>query len=173
MPPSPIVRLEGAKESDIKQRQRHVTLIHAYAREHNYKPNVLAVNLSRKPQQYRRLLSPTTGTPLFLRIERNEKQRRCRYNIIVAQSSLANRTSRRKLYIFRCPCLGGVIKPRHAKDTLRPHQELLNNEYSIVFYDRICTGLKPSEQDESCRLLCSRNMRPDRSVNPFMVHSPT
>lgn len=54
---------------DISKETRD--LVHAYAREHNYKPNVLAVN-SRKPQQYHRRHCSPTGTPLlFLRIERN------------------------------------------------------------------------------------------------------
>ena len=49
---------------DISKETRD--LVHAYAREHSYKPNVLAVNLrASKPQQYHRRHCSPTGTPLL------------------------------------------------------------------------------------------------------------
>lgn len=49
---------------DISQETRD--LIHAYAREHNYKPNVLAVNPSCQPLEYDWCDCAAIGAPLLL-----------------------------------------------------------------------------------------------------------
>lgn len=51
-------------QPDISQETRN--LIHAYAREHNYKPNVLAVNLRASRSNTIGVIVPATGTSLFL-----------------------------------------------------------------------------------------------------------
>ena len=65
------------------------------------------------------------------------------YNIIVAQSSESYEQEVKIVHSFLAARVCGVIASL-AKDTSQydHYQELLNNDIPIVFYDRICTGLK-------------------------------
>lgn len=48
---------------DISQETRDA--IHKYAREHNYKPNVLALNLAHQPFEHHRSHHPPVSSPLL------------------------------------------------------------------------------------------------------------
>ena len=120
---------------DISQETRD--LIHAYAREHNYKPNVLAVNL-------RASRSNTIGVIVSCVLSGIEKAAaEAGYNILVAQSNESYEQEVKIVHSFLAARVCGVIASL-AKDTSQydHYQDLLNNNIPIVFYDRICTGLK-------------------------------
>ena len=97
---------------DISKETRD--LVHAYAREHNYKPNVLAVNLRASRSNTIGVIVPQLVHHFFSCVLSGIEKAAADagYNIIVAQSSESY------------------------------EQEVLNNDIPIVFYDRICTGLK-------------------------------
>lgn len=127
---------------DISEETRNT--INKYARDHNYKPNELALNL-------RTSRSNTIGViiPQFIHhffscvldgIE--EIASKAGYNIIVAQSKEEYEREVKIVHTFLASRVCGVITSL-AKDTSRyeHYQELLDNNIPIVFYDRICTGI--------------------------------
>ena len=65
------------------------------------------------------------------------------YNILVAQSNESYEQEVKIVHSFLAARVCGVIASL-AKDTSQydHYQDLLNNNIPIVFYDRICTGLK-------------------------------
>lgn len=128
---------------DISQETR--TLVQQYAREHNYKPNELAVNLRVSRSNTIGIIVPQLVHHFFSCVLSGIEQAAAEagYNIIVAQSSESYEQELKIIQSFLTARVCGVIASL-AKDTTRydHYQELLNNGIPIVFYDRICTGLK-------------------------------
>lgn len=128
---------------DISKETRD--MVHAYAREHHYKPNVLAVNLRSSRSNTIGVIVPQLVHHFFScvlsGIEKAAAQ--ANYNIIVAQSNESYEQEVKIIHSFLEARVCGVIASL-AKETARydHYQELLNNDIPIVFYDRICTGLK-------------------------------
>lgn len=128
---------------DISQETRD--LIHAYAREHNYKPNVLAVNLRSSRSNTIGVIVPQLVHHFFSCVLSGIEKAATEagYNIIVAQSSESYEQEVKIVHSFLAARVCGVVASL-AKGTSRydHYQELLNNDIPIVFYDRICTELK-------------------------------
>ena len=128
---------------DISKETRD--LVHAYAREHNYKPNVLAVNLRASRSNTIGVIVPQLVHHFFSCVLSGIEKAAADagYNIIVAQSSESYEQEVKIVHSFLAARVCGVIASL-AKDTSQydHYQELLNNDIPIVFYDRICTGLK-------------------------------
>lgn len=128
---------------DISKETRD--LVHAYAREHHYKPNVLAVNLRASRSNTIGIIVPQLVHHFFSCVLSGiEKAATAAgYNILVAQSNESYEQEVRIVHAFLAARVCGVIASL-AKETPRydHYQELLNNDIPIVFYDRICTGLK-------------------------------
>lgn len=128
---------------DISQETRD--LVHAYAHEHNYKPNVLAVNLRASRSNTIGVIIPQLVHHFFScvlsGIEKSASE--AGYNIIVAQSNESYEQEVKIARSFLAARVCGVIASL-AKDTAHydHFQELLGNGIPIVFYDRICTELK-------------------------------
>lgn len=127
---------------DISQETRE--LINNYAREHNYKPNVLALNLRTSKSNTIGVIIPQFVHHFFScvlsGIEEVASQKG--YNIIVAQSNEEYEREVKIVHSFLEARVCGVITSL-AKDTscYDHYQELLDNNIPIVFYDRICTGI--------------------------------
>lgn len=127
---------------DISQETRDA--IHKYAREHNYKPNVLALNLRTSRSNTIGVIIPQLVHHFFScvlsGIERTAAE--AGYNILVAQSNEEYEREVKIVHSFLAARVCGVITSL-AKDTSRydHYQELLDNNIPIVFYDRICTGI--------------------------------
>lgn len=127
---------------DISQETRDI--INKYAREHNYKPNVLALNLRTSKSNTIGVIIPQFVHHFFScvlsGIEEIASQKG--YNIIVAQSSEEYEREVKIVHSFLDSRVCGVITSL-AKDTscYDHYQELLDNNIPIVFYDRICTGI--------------------------------
>ena len=128
---------------DISQETRN--LIHAYAREHNYKPNVLAVNLRASRSNTIGVIVPQLVHHFFSCVLSGIEKAAAEagYNILVAQSNESYEQEVKIVHSFLAARVCGVIASL-AKDTSQydHYQDLLNNNIPIVFYDRICTGLK-------------------------------
>ena len=128
---------------DISRETRD--LIHAYAREHNYKPNVLAVNLRSSRSNTIGVIVPQLVHHFFSCVLSGIETAAAEagYNIIVAQSNESYGQEVKIVHSFLAARVCGVIASL-AKNTEQydHYQELLNNNIPIVFYDRICTGLK-------------------------------
>ena len=128
---------------DISRETRD--LIHAYAREHNYKPNVLAVNLRSSRSNTIGVIVPQLVHHFFSCVLSGIEMAAAEagYNIIVAQSNESYGQEVKIVHSFLAARVCGVIASL-AKNTEQydHYQELLNNDIPIVFYDRICTELK-------------------------------
>ena len=124
---------------DISQETRN--LIHAYAREHNYKPNVLAVNLRASRINTIGVIVPQLVHHFFSCVLSGIETAAAKagYNIIVAQSNESYEQEVKIVHSFLAARVCGVISSL-AKDTSQydHYQELLNNNIPIVFYDRRC-----------------------------------
>ena len=141
---------------DISQETRN--LIHAYAREHNYKPNVLAVNLRASRSNTIGVIVPQLVHHFFSCVLSGIEKAAAEagYNILVAQSNESYEQEVKIVHSFLAARVCGVIASL-AKDTSQydHYQDLLNNNIPIVFYDRICTGLKTERVVvDDCRFFC-------------------
>lgn len=128
---------------DISQETRD--LVHEYARAHNYKPNVLAVNLRASRSNTIGIIIPQLVHHFFSCVLSGveEAASQAGYNILVAQSNESYEQEVKIVQSFLAARVCGVIASL-AKETSRyeHYQELLNNDIPVIFYDRICTGLK-------------------------------
>ena len=128
---------------DISRETRD--LVHAYAREHNYKPNVLAVNLRSSRSNTIGVIVPQLVHHFFSCVLSGIEMAAAEagYNIIVAQSNESYEQEVKIVQSFLAARVCGVIASL-AKNTeqYNHYQELLDNNIPVVFYDRICTGLK-------------------------------
>ncbi|MDR3118985.1 MAG: LacI family transcriptional regulator [Mediterranea sp.] len=116
-----------------------------YAQEHNYKPNIMAFNLRTSRSNTIGVIIPQLVHHFFSCVLSGIEVTAAEagYNILVAQS---NETYEREVKIthsFLTARVCGVIASL-AKDTVQydHYQELLDHNIPIVFYDRICTGIK-------------------------------
>jgi len=127
---------------DISKETREA--IHKYAREHNYKPNALALNLRTSRSNTIGVIIPQLVHHFFSCVLSGieETAAKAGYNILVAQSNERYEQEVKIVRSFLEARVCGVITSL-AKDTTRydHYQELLNNNIPIVFYDRICTGI--------------------------------
>lgn len=128
---------------DISRETRE--LIHAYAKEHHYKPNVLAINLRSSSSNTIGVIVPQLVHHFFSCVLSGiEKMATdAGYNILLAQSNESYEQEVKIVHSFLAARVCGVIASL-AKETSQydHYQELLDNNIPIVFYDRICTGLK-------------------------------
>ena len=125
------------------QRER----IKAYAREHNFYPNVIAESLRKSrvaPQKLIGVIVPQIAHYYFsTNLSGIEEQASVRgYRIMVAQSDERYDREKRICESFLANRVCGVIVSQ-AKDTKKydHFQELIDNHVPLVFYDRICTGI--------------------------------
>ncbi len=127
---------------DISQETRDT--IHKYAREHNYKPNALALNLRTSRSNTIGVIVPQLVHHFFSCVLSGieEMATKAGYNILVAQSNESYDREVKIVQSFLAARVCGVIASL-AKDTshYEHYQELLDNNIPIVFYDRICTGV--------------------------------
>ncbi|MDL2305034.1 LacI family transcriptional regulator [Bacteroides sp. OttesenSCG-928-D19] len=127
---------------DISKETREA--IQKYAREHNYKPNALALNLRTSRSNTIGVIIPQLVHHFFSCVLSGieETAAKSGYNILVAQSNERYSQEVKIVHSFLEARVCGVITSL-AKDTTQydHYQELLDNNIPIVFYDRICTGI--------------------------------
>lgn len=127
---------------DISQETRDA--IHSYAREHNYQPNALALNLRTSRSNTIGVIIPQLVHHFFSCVLSGIEATASKsgYNILVAQSNEEYQREVKIVQSFLSARVCGVITSL-AKDTTQynHYQELLDNNIPIVFYDRICTGI--------------------------------
>ena len=135
--------LKDSPRISEEQRER----IKAYAREHNYYPNVLAENLRHSrtsPPKVIGVIMPQIAHYYFSTILSGiEEQASVRgYRIMVAQSDERYERERRICESFLQNRVCGIIVSQ-AKDTREysHFQRLIDSGVPLVFYDRICTAI--------------------------------
>jgi LacI family transcriptional regulator len=119
-------------------------LIHAYAQEHNYKPNALAINLRASRSNTIGVIVPQLVHHFFSCVLSGIETAATKAGyILLAQSNESYEQEVVIVHSFLAARVCGVIASL-AKETshYEHYQELLDNNIPIVFYDRICTGLK-------------------------------
>ncbi len=138
--------LKDSPRISVAQRER----IKAYAREHNFFPNVLAEGLrsSRvRPLKVIGVIIPEITHFYFSSILSGiETEASARdYRIMVAQSNEQYEREVRICESFYEKKVCGIIVSQ-AKDTMKygHFQKLINHGVPLVFYDRICTGVDTS-----------------------------
>ena len=124
--------------------------IKAYAREHNFTPNLLAESLRHtrvKPIHIIGVIMPQINHFYFSSILSGiEEEASARgYQLMVAQSDERYEREVRICQSFYKNKVCGVIVSQ-AKDTTRYEHftQLMNNGVPLVFFDRICTGVDSS-----------------------------
>lgn len=128
---------------DISKETRQ--MVNDYARQHNYKPNVMAANLRSSRSNIIGVIVPQLVHHFFScvlsGIER--KASAAGYTILVAQSTERYEEEVQIVRRFQEARVCGVIASL-AKQTSRydHYQDLLDTGIPVVFYDRICTGVK-------------------------------
>lgn len=128
---------------DISKETREA--IHKYAKEHNYKPNALALNLRTSRTNTIGVIIPQLIHHFFSCVLSGieEVATKAGYNILVAQSNERYEQEVKIAQSFLAARVCGVITSL-AKDTseYNHYQELIDNNIPIVFYDRICPNIK-------------------------------
>jgi LacI family transcriptional regulator len=118
--------------------------VHKYAQEHNYKPNVLALNLRTNRSNTIGVIIPQLVHHFFSCVLSGIEVTAAKtgYNILIAQSNEKYEREVKIVHSFLAARVCGVITSL-AKDTIQydHYQELLDHNIPIVFYDRICTGI--------------------------------
>lgn len=128
---------------DISKETRDI--IHVYAREHNYKPNELAINLRASRSNTIGVIVPQLVHHFFSCVLSGIETMATEagYNILLAQSNESYEQEVKIVHSFLAARVCGVIASLAKATSQYDHyQELLNNDIPIVFYDRICTGIK-------------------------------
>lgn len=127
---------------DISKETRN--LVHQYAKDHNYQPNALALNLRTNKSNTIGVIVPQLVHHFFSCVLSGieAKAAKAGYNILVAQSNERYDQEVKIVQSFLAARVCGVITSL-AKDTIKydHYQDLLDNNIPIVFYDRICTGI--------------------------------
>lgn len=128
---------------DISQETRD--MVNAYAAQHHYTPNVMAANLRASRSNTIGVIVPQLVHHFFScvlsGIESAASQ--AGYNIIVAQSNESYEQEVRIVQAFQEARVCGVIASLAKETSVYDHYaELQNDKVPIVFFDRICTGLK-------------------------------
>lgn len=120
-------------------------LVNDYARKHHYKPNAMAASLRSNRSNTIGVIVPQLVHHFFScvlsGIERKASQ--AGYTILVAQSTESYEEEVRIVHQFQESRVCGVIASL-AKETshYEHYQELITSGIPVVFYDRICTGIK-------------------------------
>lgn len=125
-------------------------MIQAYAREHNFYPNLMGEALRHSrvtPSKVIGVIVPEFTHYYFMSVLTGiEEAAYARgYNIMVAQSGESYEREIRVCEMFRRYKICGVIVSQ-AKDTHNydHYQKLIEAGIPMVFYDRICTGINAS-----------------------------
>lgn len=116
-----------------------------YARKHNYQPNAMAVNLRASRSNTIGVIVPQMVHYFFATVLSGIETaaHKAGYNILVAQSNESYEQEKEIVHSFLTARVCGVIASLAKNTSEYSHfQELLDNNIPVVFYDRICTGLK-------------------------------
>ena len=116
--------------------------VQQYAKEHNYKPNIMALNLRKKQSNTIGVIVPQLIHHFFSCVLSGieDKAYKEGYNLLVAQSNEQYQKEVDIVHSFLEERVCGVITSL-AKQTKKydHYQELIDHNIPIVFYDRICT----------------------------------
>ncbi len=127
---------EISEETKIKVRK--------FAKEHKYKPNVLALGLRTNTNNTIGIIIPEIVHYFFSSVlsgmqEEAEKED---YNIIICQSNEDQLREVKATQILLSAKVCGILASLSKTTTEFDHfQEVIDNDTPLVFFDRICTGI--------------------------------
>ena len=119
--------------------------VNAYAKEHHYKPNAIALSLKMKRTNIIGVMIPEMVhhcfSSVFSGIEDTANARG--YSVIVCQTSENYDKEVKALNALQSAHVSGVVASL-SKDTtdFEHYKELVESNTPLVFFDRICPGLK-------------------------------
>ena len=128
---------------DISKETRQ--LVNDYARTHNYKPNVMAANLRSSRSTVIGVIVPQLVHHFFSCVLSGIEQKASAagYTILVAQSREKYDEEVTIVRRFQEARVCGVIASLAKETSCYDHyQDLIDAGIPVVFYDRICTGVK-------------------------------
>lgn len=127
---------------DISQETRD--LINAYAKEHNYKPNALALNLRMNKNNTIGIIIPEIIHYFFSTILAGieEVAHEHDFNIIVCQSNESYEKEVKSVESLINARVAGILASLSKNTSTYEHyQDIINHNIELVFFDRICIEL--------------------------------
>jgi len=127
---------------DISQETKD--LVNKFAKDFNYKPNALALNLRMSKNNTIGVIVPEIIHFFFSSILSGIEQvaNEAGYNVIVCQSSENYEKEVRNAEALISARVSGVLASLSKHTTKYDHfQEIMDNEIPLVFFDRICIGI--------------------------------
>ena len=128
--------------SDISQDTKDV--VNQYAKEHNYKPNTLALSLRMSKNNTIGVIVPEIVHYFFSSILSGIEQVADDegYNVIVCQSDESYEKEVRNTRALVATRVSGVLASLAKHTTNYDHfQEIIESDIPLVFFDRICIGI--------------------------------
>lgn len=128
--------------SDISQDTKDV--VNQYAKEHNYKPNTLALSLRMSKNNSIGVIVPEIVHYFFSSILSGVEQVADAegYNVILCQSGESYEKEVRNTRALVATRVSGVLASLAKHTTNYDHfQEIIDSDIPLVFFDRICIGI--------------------------------
>lgn len=127
---------------DISQETKD--LVSSYAKQHNYKPNVLALNLRMSRNNTIGIIIPELIHYFFATILAGieEVAHENEFNIVVCQSNESYEKEVKSVESLIASRVAGVLASLSKNtNTYEHYQEIIDNNIELVFFDRICIEL--------------------------------
>ena len=120
------------------------TLVQDYAKEHKYKPNLLALQLRTNKNNTIGVIVPEIVHYFFSSVldgiqQEAEKEG---YNLLIAHSNEDYKREVRSVEtLLEARVCGILVSQSKTTDKFNHFQEILDNNVHLIFFDRICTGI--------------------------------
>lgn len=135
-----------SEHSDVNAETRKKVL--AIARELQYQPNSIALNLKQQRTNTIGVLIPETGNPFFSRAVSGIQKtaNAAGYNVMVCQSNESYDTEKSNLQSLIATHVDGLLVSISRETDRTDHFEtLLQKNIPVVFFDRVCQALQTSQ----------------------------
>ncbi|MBR2618798.1 MAG: LacI family DNA-binding transcriptional regulator [Paludibacteraceae bacterium] len=119
--------------------------VNAYAKEHHYKPNAIALSLKMKRTNIIGVMVPEMVHHFFASVFSGieDTANTHGYSVIVCQTSENYEKEVKSLNTLQSAHVSGVLASLSKETSNYDHyKELIDNNTPLVFFDRICPGLK-------------------------------
>lgn len=135
-----------SEHSDVNAETRKKVL--TTARELQYQPNSIALNLKQQRTNTIGVLIPETGNPFFSRAVSGIQKtaNAAGYNVMVCQSNESYDTEKSNLQSLVATHVDGLLVSISRETDRTDHFEtLLQKNIPVVFFDRVCQALQTSQ----------------------------
>ena len=168
-----------ADHPDISQETKNI--VNAYAREHKYKPNALALSLRTNNTKTIGVILPQIVHYFFSSVLSGieDEAEKGGYRVIICQSNENYEKEVKGAQALLEARVCGVLASVAKTTTIYNHfQELIDSDIPMVFFDRICTGILTDrvvvdDYTEALRLTPELLSLPNRPDAFFAVNDET